>query len=38
MTPKRIIPTEEGLAWSDMIGPALFSDRVRGLMSGYRAR
>jgi len=28
--------THEGLAWSDAIGPALFSPRVRALMDGYR--
>jgi oxygen-independent coproporphyrinogen-3 oxidase len=28
--------TAEGLAWSDSIGPALFSPRVRELMDGYR--
>jgi coproporphyrinogen III oxidase-like Fe-S oxidoreductase len=28
--------TAEGLAWSDAIGPALFSPRVRALMDGYR--
>ncbi len=27
--------TETGLRLSDMIGPALYSDRVRGLMEGY---
>jgi oxygen-independent coproporphyrinogen III oxidase len=30
--------TAEGLAWSDAIGPALFSPRVRALMDGYQAR
>ncbi|SDR13943.1 oxygen-independent coproporphyrinogen-3 oxidase [Thermostaphylospora chromogena] len=30
--------TPEGLAHSDAVGPALFSERVRGLMAGYRAR
>jgi oxygen-independent coproporphyrinogen-3 oxidase len=30
--------TPEGLAWSDAIGPALFSPRVRALMDGYRAQ
>jgi oxygen-independent coproporphyrinogen-3 oxidase len=32
----RIRLTAEGLAWSDAIGPALFSPRVRALMDGYR--
>lgn len=36
--PERIRLTPEGLAWSDAIGPALFSPRVRGLMDGYQAR
>lgn len=30
--------TPEGLAWSDAIGPALFSPRVRALMNDYEAR
>jgi coproporphyrinogen III oxidase-like Fe-S oxidoreductase len=30
--------TAEGLAWSDAIGPALFSPRVRALMDGYQAQ
>ncbi|WP_219508537.1 STM4012 family radical SAM protein [Nonomuraea ceibae] len=29
--------TAEGLAWSDAIGPALFSPQVRALMDGYDA-
>ncbi|GLW05192.1 coproporphyrinogen III oxidase [Microtetraspora sp. NBRC 13810] len=35
--PSAIRLTAEGLAHSDAIGPALFSDRVRGLMDGYAA-
>jgi coproporphyrinogen III oxidase-like Fe-S oxidoreductase len=35
---ERIRLTSEGLAWSDAIGPALFSPRVRTLMDGYQAR
>jgi oxygen-independent coproporphyrinogen-3 oxidase len=34
----RIRLTAEGLAWSDAIGPALFSARVRALMDAYEAR
>ncbi|MFI6511774.1 STM4012 family radical SAM protein [Streptosporangium sp. NPDC050855] len=34
----RVRLTAEGLAHSDAIGPALFSDRVRTLMAGYRER
>ncbi|MBG0817627.1 STM4012 family radical SAM protein [Planomonospora sp. ID82291] len=34
----RIRLTAEGLAYSDAIGPALFSGRVRALMAGYEAR
>jgi coproporphyrinogen III oxidase-like Fe-S oxidoreductase len=34
----RIRLTAEGLAWSDAIGPALFSPSVRALMDGYRPR
>lgn len=34
----RIRLTAEGLAWSDAIGPALFSPRVRALMDGYQAQ
>jgi oxygen-independent coproporphyrinogen-3 oxidase len=34
----RIRLTAEGLAWSDAIGPALFSPRVRALMDGCQAR
>ncbi|MET7302118.1 STM4012 family radical SAM protein [Embleya sp. NPDC005575] len=30
--------TEEGLAWSDSIGPALFSSETAALMHGYRPR
>ena len=30
--------TSEGLAWSDAVGPVLFSPRVRTLMDGYQAR
>jgi oxygen-independent coproporphyrinogen-3 oxidase len=30
--------TDEGLAWSDAIGPALFSPRVRALMDSYEAQ
>ncbi|MYS84889.1 STM4012 family radical SAM protein [Embleya scabrispora] len=30
--------TEEGLAWSDAIGPALFSPETAALMHGYRPR
>jgi oxygen-independent coproporphyrinogen-3 oxidase len=30
--------TPEGLAYSDAIGPALFSSRVQGLMDSYEAR
>jgi oxygen-independent coproporphyrinogen-3 oxidase len=30
--------TGEGLAWSDAIGPALFSSRVRALMDAYEGR
>ncbi|NUU22125.1 MAG: STM4012 family radical SAM protein [Streptomycetaceae bacterium] len=30
--------TDAGLAWSDAIGPALFSSRAAALMDGYRAR
>lgn len=30
--------TDEGLAWSDAIGPALFSPRTGALMDGYRPR
>ncbi|WUI01870.1 STM4012 family radical SAM protein [Spirillospora sp. NBC_00431] len=30
--------TPEGLAYSDAIGPALFSPRVQGLMASYEAR
>jgi oxygen-independent coproporphyrinogen-3 oxidase len=30
--------TTEGLAWSDAIGPALFSPRVRALMDAYEAQ
>jgi oxygen-independent coproporphyrinogen-3 oxidase len=33
----RIRLTAEGLAWSDAIGPALFSPRVRALMDAYQA-
>lgn len=32
-----VTPTPEGLAYSDAIGPALFSPRVRALMAGYQA-
>jgi oxygen-independent coproporphyrinogen-3 oxidase len=35
---ERIRLTAEGLAWSDAIGPALFSPGVRALMDGYSAR
>ncbi len=34
----RVRLTEEGLAHSDAVGPALFSDRVRTLMDGYDLR
>lgn len=34
----RVRLTPEGLAYSDAIGPALFSPRVRDLMAGYRQR
>lgn len=34
----RIRLTAEGLAWSDAIGPVLFSPRVRTLMDGYQAQ
>jgi oxygen-independent coproporphyrinogen-3 oxidase len=34
-TPDRLRLTEEGLAWSDAIGPALFSPEVRALMTAY---
>lgn len=34
----RIRLTAEGLAWSDAIGPALFSRRVKALMEDYEAR
>jgi oxygen-independent coproporphyrinogen-3 oxidase len=30
--------TEAGLEMSDVIGPALYSERVRGLMEGYQLR
>ena len=30
--------TQDGLAYSDAIGPALFSSRVQALMDGYEAR
>lgn len=36
--PARITLTAEGLAWSDAIGPALFSPRTVALMDGYQAR
>lgn len=34
----RIALTDEGLGWSDAIGPALFSPSTAALMDGYRAR
>ncbi|MDI2131558.1 STM4012 family radical SAM protein [Yinghuangia seranimata] len=34
----RIRLTEEGLAWSDAVGPALFSGRAQELMDGYELR
>jgi coproporphyrinogen III oxidase-like Fe-S oxidoreductase len=37
-TGDRIVPTDEGLAWSDALGPAIMSDRVRSLMAGYEPR
>lgn len=38
VTDRRVRLTADGLAWSDAIGPALFSRRVRALMEGYEAR
>ncbi|WP_067908167.1 STM4012 family radical SAM protein [Actinomadura rubrobrunea] len=37
-TPDVLRLTPEGLAYSDAIGPALFSPRVRGLMETYETR
>jgi coproporphyrinogen III oxidase-like Fe-S oxidoreductase len=37
-SPDRLTLTPEGLAYSDAIGPALFSPRVRTLMDTYRVR
>ncbi|MEU8136913.1 STM4012 family radical SAM protein [Streptodolium elevatio] len=37
-TADRLHLTEDGLAWSDAIGPRLFSARTGALMDGYRAR
>ncbi|WP_436774984.1 STM4012 family radical SAM protein [Yinghuangia sp. YIM S09857] len=37
-TSDRIRLTAEGLAWSDAIGPRLFSPRTAALMDGHRAR
>ncbi|MFE3200229.1 STM4012 family radical SAM protein [Embleya sp. NPDC055664] len=34
----RVVLTEDGLGWSDAIGPALFSSATAALMDGYRAR
>ncbi len=36
--PGRLLLTPEGLAHSDAIGPAFFSDRARAAMAGYRVR
>ena len=36
--PDRLQLTAEGLAWSDAIGPLLFSDRVRTAMQAYELR
>jgi oxygen-independent coproporphyrinogen-3 oxidase len=37
ITDSTVALTPEGLAYSDAIGPALFSPRVRALMDGYQA-
>lgn len=37
-TRDRLVLTDEGLAWSDAIGPRLFSPHTGALMDGYRAR
>ncbi|GAA4968285.1 oxygen-independent coproporphyrinogen-3 oxidase [Nonomuraea thailandensis] len=37
ITDSTVALTPEGLAYSDAIGPALFSPRVRALMDGYEA-
>ena len=37
-TPGRLIPTAQGLAWADAIGPWFYSDAVRQRMEGFVLR
>jgi len=37
-SPNRIAPTSAGLAWSDAIGPAFYSDAMRQRMEGFVLR